>query len=413
MGPLADVRIVDLTTGMAGPYCTMLLADLGAEVIKVEPPAGGDFTRQAGPFAPDDRLRAFGGYFQSINRNKKGLALDLKREEGKEVLRRLVAASDVLVENFRAGVMERLGLGYELLRELNPRLVYAAVRGFGDPRTGQSPYAYRPAFDVVAQAMGGLMGTTGPGPHMPLKASGGIGDTVPGLMAAIGILAALHHARQTGQGQFLDVAMYDAVLSICERVVYMYSYAGVVSRPQGNRHNLFCPFEVFPTRDGWVAICAPADHQWQELCRAMGRPELAHDPRFATNADRVQHCQEVRRLVGEWTRARSKAEVVAALAEVVPCGPVQDAQEIMADPHVHARQMVVELEHPGCQGPKAIAGTPIKLTATPASVRTRAPLLGEHTREVLASLGYSQEEIQRLHTLGVVASQTWPPEETP
>jgi crotonobetainyl-CoA:carnitine CoA-transferase CaiB-like acyl-CoA transferase len=413
MGPLADVRIVDLSTGMAGPYCTMLLADLGAQVIKVEPPAGGDLTRQAGPFAPDDRLRAFGGYFQSINRNKKGLALDLKREEGKEVLRRLVAASDVLVENFRAGVMERLGLGYESLREINPRLVYAAIRGFGDPRTGQSPYAYRPAFDVVAQAMGGLMGTTGPGPEMPLKASGGIGDTVPGLMAAIGILAALHHARQTGQGQFLDVAMYDGVLSICERVVYMYSYAGVVSRPQGNRHNLFCPFEVFPTRDGWVAICAPADHQWQELCRAMGRPELAHDPRFATNADRVQHCQEVRRLVGEWTGARSKAEVVAALAEVVPCGPVQDAQEIMADPHVHARQMVVELEHPGCQGPKAIAGTPIKLTATPASMRSRAPLLGEHTREVLASLGYSQEEVQRLHALGVVASQTWPPEGEP
>ncbi|GBD12260.1 Succinyl-CoA--L-malate CoA-transferase beta subunit [bacterium HR24] len=407
MGPLAGVRVVDLSTGMAGPYCTMLLADLGAEVIKVEPPSGGDITRQAGPFAPDDQLRAFGGYFQSVNRNKKGLALDLKREEGKEVLLRLVAISDVLVENFRAGVMERLGLAYERLREVNLRLVYAAIRGFGDPRTGESPYVHRPAFDVVAQAMGGLMGTTGPGPEMPLKASGGIGDTVPGMMAAVGVLAALHHARETGQGQFLDVAMYDGVLSICERVVYMYSYAGVVSRPQGNRHNIFCPFEVFPTSDGWVAICAPADHQWRDLCLAMGRPELAEDPRFATNADRVQRCEEVRRLVSEWTSARTKAEVVAAVADKVPCGPVQDAEEIMRDPHVHARQMVVELEHPGCREPKAIAGTPIKLTATPAAVRSRAPLLGEHTDEVLSLLGYSQGDIAALREAGVVYSHKW------
>jgi len=235
LGPLADVRVVDLTSGMAGPYCTMFLADLGAEVIKVEAPGAGDITRQAGPFAPDDYLRAFGGYFQSVNRNKKSMAADLKRPEGKEILRRLVAVSDVLVENFRAGVMERLGLGYETLRAINPRLVYAAIRGFGDPRTGESPYVHRPAFDLVAQGMGGMMAMTGPDPNTPLRAGGGVGDTVPGLMAAVGILAALHHARRTGEGQFLDVAMYDGILSICERIIYMYAYAGVVTRPQGNR----------------------------------------------------------------------------------------------------------------------------------------------------------------------------------
>ncbi len=412
MGPLSGIRVVDLSIGMAGPYCTMFLADLGAEVIKVEPPEG-DLIRRTGPFAPDDRLRAFGGYFQSINRNKKGLALDLKQDEGREVLRRLVAVSDVLVENFRAGVMERLGLAYESLRQLNPRLIYAAIRGFGDPRTGRSPYLHRPAFDLVAQAMGGLMGTTGPGPEQPLKASGGIGDTVPGLMALAGILAALHHVQRTGEGQFLDVAMYDGVLSICERVIYMYSYAEIVSRPQGNQHNLLCPFEVFPTRDGWVAICAPADHQWRALCAAMGRPQLGDDPRFATNAQRVQHIQEVRRLVSDWTSGLTKAQVVDAIADLVPCGPVQDAGEIYNDPHVRARQMIVELEHPGCLRPKAIAGLPIKLTATPGEVRQRAPLLGEHTEEVLSALGYTPDQIEGLRARRVIYSYRGPEDPAP
>ncbi len=404
LGPLSDVRVVDLTTGMAGPYCTMFLADLGAEVIKVEAPGAGDITRQAGPFAPDDRLRAFGGYFQSVNRNKKAIAVDLRQEEGKEVLRRLVAVSDVLVENFRAGVMERLGLAYEALRAVNPRLVYAAIRGFGDPRTGESPYAYRPAFDLVAQAMGGMMSMTGPEPDRPLKAGGGVGDTVPGLMAAVGILAALHHARRTGEGQFLDVAMYDGILSVCERIVYMYSYAGVVTRPQGNRHSLLSPFELFPARDGWVAICAPADHQWRELAAAMGRPELGEDPRFATNAARVEHADEVRQIVTGWTSTRTRAEVVAAIADRVPCGPVQDAAEVFADPHVRARQMLVELEHPGCETPKTIAGIPIKLSRTPGAIRHRAPLLGEHTVEVLLALGYGPDDIVRLRNRGVIYS---------
>ena len=402
LGPLADVRVVDLTSGMAGPYCTMFLADLGAEVIKVEAPGAGDITREAGPFAPDDRLRAFGGYFQSVNRNKKSVAVDLKQPEGKEILRRLVASSDVLVENFRAGVMERLGLGYETVREVNPRLVYAAIRGFGDPRTGKSPYADWPAYDVVAQAMGGITSITGPDSDTPVKVGPGVGDILPAMFLALGIVSALRHAERTGEGQFLDVAMYDAVLAVCERIIFQYAYMGRVPRPERNGHPLLCPFDLFRARDGWVAIAAPRDHQWRELCAAMGRPELGDDPRFATNAARVEHCEEVRRLVTQWTSARTRAEVVAVLGGRVPCGPLNDAADILNDPHVAARKMVVWLEHPGCAAPKAVAGTPAKLTATPGGVRGRAPLLGEHTRPILAELGYRAAEVGRLAESGVI-----------
>src|SRR5437764_3932873 len=230
--PLHGLRVVDLTRMLAGPYCTMLLADLGADVVKVEPP-GGDGTRSTGPFAEDDELRAYGGYFQSVNRNKRSIAVDLKQEAGREVVARLAAAADVLVENFRPGVMERLGLGYESLAEANPRLVYAAVRGFGDPRTGDSPYRDWPAFDVTAQAFGGFMGITGPMPGQPQKAGPGIGDIFPATLAAPGVLAAVHHRRETGRGQFVDVAMYDGVLALCERIVYQHSYAGAVPSQQG------------------------------------------------------------------------------------------------------------------------------------------------------------------------------------
>ena len=399
-GPLADLTILDLTQGLAGPYCTMLLADLGARVVKVEPP-GGDGTRRTGPFAPDDRLRAFGGYFQSVNRGKESVVLDLQKHEGREAFLRLVPRAQVLVENFRAGVMERLGLDYETLRAVNPRLVYAAIRGFGDPRTGKSPYADWPAYDVVAQAMGGIMSMTGPDPGTPVKVGPGVGDILPAIFLALGIVGAVRYAERTGRGQFLDVAMYDAVLAVCERIVYQYSYTGQVPRPEGNGHPLLCPFDLFPTRDGWVAIAAPRDHLWRKLCAIMGRPGLGEDPRFATNEERVRRAPEVRRIIAEWTSVRTKAEVVAALGGAVPCGPLNDARDILVDPHVAARGMVVWLEHPGCAGPKAVAGPPIKLTETPAAVRDRAPLLGEHTRRVLTEAGYGPREVEELLRAGV------------
>ena len=401
-GALADVKVIDLTQMLAGPYCTMMLADQGADVIKIEP-IKGDPTRQFGPFREDDSQRHFGGYFQSTNRNKKSIALDLKSEDGKALFRRLVRGADVVVENFRAGVMDRLGIGYEDLAKDHPKLVYAAIRGFGDPRTGSSPYADRPAFDVVAQAMGGAMSVTGPDAATPMKIGPGIGDIFPASLAAFGILAALHHAARTGQGQFVDVAMYDGVLAMCERIVYQYSYTGRAPVPEGNQHPILCPFGTFSARDGQVTIGCPRDSFWQELVGIMGRPDLSSDPRFATNNDRLAHAQETVDLVEAWTSIRTKAEIADALDGRVPFGPVNTAADIFADPHVAAREMLVEVEHPGSARPVTIAGSPIHMTATPGGVMRRAPITGEDTDAVLGTLGLSNVEIAALRSRGVVA----------
>lgn len=382
-GPLEGLRVIDLTWMLAGPYATMLLADLGADVVKVEPP-GGDPMRAVGPFRDDDTLRAYGGYFQSINRNKRSVVIDLKQPAGRDRLHTLAATADVLVENFRAGVMERLGCGYEDLRARNPRLVYAAIRGFGDSRTGASPHTSRPAVDVTIQALAGLMGITGPAPDVPLKTGPGVGDLFPAALLAVGVLAACREAALSGEGQFLDVAMYDGVLSLCERIVYQHSYTGEVPAPQGNSHPLFCPFDVFPCADGHVAICASDDHQWRVLCRAMGRAELAADPSYAEADARCANARAVRELVEAWTRAHTGAEITARVGEAIPVGAVQSIADIFADPHARAREMLAEVEQPGSARPVTIAGTPIKLSRTPGGVRTRAPLLGEHTAEVLA-----------------------------
>jgi crotonobetainyl-CoA:carnitine CoA-transferase CaiB-like acyl-CoA transferase len=393
--------VLDLTQMLAGPYATMLLADLGADVVKIEP-VSGDSIRAQGPYLPDDQLRAYGGYFQSVNRSKRSLALDLKNERGRDVLRQLAADADVLVENFRVGVMDRLRLSYESLQEANPRLVYTAIRGFGDPRTGASPYADWPAFDVVAQAMGGFMAITGPGPGQPTKAGPGVGDIFPAALAAVGTLAALLHARETGEGQFVDVAMYDGVLSLCEREVYLRSYLDEVLEPQGNGHPLFCPFDVFPSADGHLTIAAPHDHHWRRLCVALGRPELAEDDRFSTNPARVAHGAEVRELVAGWTRQHTNHELMRMLAGRVPAGPVNDAADIANDPHVAAREMLIDLEHPGSAGTAAVAGVPIKMTGTKPPKPTRAPLLSEHANTVLFQAGISEDEIHDLRAAGVV-----------
>jgi len=248
-GALEGLRVLDLTQMLAGPFCTMMLADQGADVIKIEP-LEGDGTRSMGPFHPDDQVRAFGGYFQSVNRNKASLALDLKRPEGREVFLALLDATQVVVENFRAGVMERLGLGYARLRQRNPRIVYASIRGFGDPQTGTSPYVDWPAYDVVAQAMGGIMAITGADGCTPTKIGPGVGDTIPAVMAAFGVMAAAWRAERTGLGQYVDVGMVDSVLSVCERVLHQYTYGGKVSGPEGDRHPFLAPFGLLPAKDG-------------------------------------------------------------------------------------------------------------------------------------------------------------------
>ena len=385
-GPLADLRILDLTQALAGPFCTMLLADLGADVVKIEPPRG-DMTRTMPPHPADREGCDYGGYFASINRNKRSVVLDLRGAGDRDILLRLVDRADAVVENARVGVMDRLGVGCERLRERNPRLVYAAIRGFGDPRTGASPYAEWPAFDIVAQCMGGIVGTTGAAGTGGVPCGASIGDLFPATLAALGIVAAIHAARRSGVGQFLDVAMYDALLSLCESVIYYYSYERRVLGPRSTGHPSLCPFDVFATSDGAVAIAAPTDKHWKLLCEAIGRPELAADARYDHNDKRVASADEVRRLITAWTGRHTRREVVAALGGKVPVGPVNTAKDIFEDPHARARGMLVEVEQPGKNAPVVLAGPAIKLAATPAAVYRRPPRLGEHTAEVLAEAG--------------------------
>lgn len=399
-GALDGIVVIDLTQMLSGPFAAMLLADQGARVIKIEPP-GGDQTRKFGPFRKGQLTMAeggYGGYFASTNRNKESVVLDLKTDAGRDAVRRLAAKADVLIENFRSGVMERLGLGYETLAELNPRLVYGCIRGFGDARTGQSPYADWPAYDVVAQAMGGIMGITSTETGgQPTKIGPGVGDIMPAMQCAFGITAALVRAKTTGQGQFVDVAMVDGVLAACERIVFQYGTDGTVPGPEGNSHPLLCPYGLFPAKDGWVAIGCPHDDFWKLLVKTIGRADLANDVRYLTTPDRLSRRAEVEGLVSDWTGARTKAEISAVLGGKIPFGPVLNVEEIVADAHTKARGMIAMVDLPGVPNHKlTIAGTAVKMTATPGGVRTRAPLVGEHTDAVLRDFGFGSDEIARL-----------------
>lgn len=381
--PLSGVRVVDLTAMLAGPFASMIIGDLGADVIKIEPPAG-DFTRGQGPFTDDDHVRAFGGYFQSVNRNKRSVVLDLRTDEGRDHVLDLIATADVVMENFRNGVMERLGLAYENLREINPRLVYAAIRGFGDARTGDSPLADWPAYDLTAQAMGAVMATTGEPGGPPTKVGPGIGDIVPALFMASGLLAALVKAERTGRGSFVDVAMYDAMVALCERQVYQYSYTGVAPGRDGNSHPLLSPFDVLRARDGWVTIAAPTDPHWRTLCALIGRNDLIDTDATGTAPARARHSDYVHRELEAWTIQRGRDEIIALLGGRIPVGAVNSIDDVFDDPHIRARRMLQEVPQAGGARPVVIAGTPIKFLDTPDGPPRRAPLLGEHTDEVLA-----------------------------
>ncbi|MFE3229372.1 CoA transferase [Nocardia sp. NPDC059228] len=396
MGPLTGVKVVDLTHALAGPYCTMMLADMGAEVIKVES-AAGDVTRAAGPFSDDDELRAFGGYFQSVNRGKSSVVLDLKSKAGADTLRALAAEADILVENFTPGVMDRLGLSYDELSAANPRLVYAALSGFGNPRSGVSPYQDWPAFDIVVQAMAGLMSVTGTEDGTPIKVGPGVGDIFPGALLALGIVSALYEARVHGAGQFVDVAMYDSVLSLCERIVYQYSYTGRIPVAEGNKHPLLSPFDILPAADGWVAVAAPNDNRWAMLCDLIGRSDLIDHPDFRTNAERVAHRGDTYQVLSDWTRSRTRAQIAGLMGGKVPVGDVCNAAEILAGEQVAARHMAVELEHPGTSRKLAVAGQPIKFSRTTAGPVRRAPMLDEHGEAIRSRYSRAQASTQATH----------------
>ncbi|HKT99423.1 MAG TPA: CoA transferase [Paraburkholderia sp.] len=404
-GALDGLVVLDLTAMLAGPYCTMMLADQGARVIKIEPP-GGDKTRRNGPHL-DGALRleegGFGGYFGSTNRNKESLVIDLKSPHGRALFLRIVEKADVVIENYRAGVMERLGLSYERLNEVNPRLVYGALRGFGDRRSGASQYLEWPAYDPVSQAMGGIMGITGHvrnGP--PTKIGPGIGDIGPAMFLAFGIAAACWSAQRTGKGQFVDVGMTDSILAICERIVFQYSASQKSPGREGNGHPLLCPFGLFKALDGYISLGVPNDNFWQLMVERMGRPGWVLQEKFATNDSRVAHSDELERILNAWTCTRTKRELSEIFGGHIPFGPVFEAADIFEDEHFRVRNMLVETEQPGASEKLTIAGTPIHMSGTPGGVHKRAPLVGEHTTSVLIDLGLTELEIAELREHNVV-----------
>ncbi len=396
-GPLAGVRVVELAHIMAGPVCGLMLADLGADVIKVEKIPGGDDTRRMVPPRIGDESAAF----MMMNRNKRGIAVDLKNPGGIEAMRRLLRNADVLIENHRRGTMERLGLGYDSLRQDNPGLIYCAVSGFG--RTG--PYADRGGFDLIAQGMSGLMSITGEGPgRPPVKVGAPVTDITAGILAAMGVLAAYVHRLKTGEGQVVDTSLFEAGIVHTYWQSAICLATGVPPGPMGSAHPLNAPYQAFPAADGWINVGAANQRNWEKLADAIGGEALKSDPRFRTNADRMANLTALTALLDEKFRTRPAAEWLARLeAAGVPAGPVLSVAEMHADPQVRARDMVVRVEHGGV-GPVETIGAPVKLSATPAAVRRGAPRFGEHTIEVLRGLGYDDAAIAALVDGGAVAA---------
>ncbi len=402
MQALQDIRVLDITRGLAGPYCTMMLGDLGADVIKVEQPGQGDGSRGWGPpfvGAPYGAYPGESAYFIAVNRNKRSLTVNLKSAEGQDIMRRLAAASDVMVENFRTGVLDKMGLGYEALRELNPRLVYCSVSGYG--RSG--PYATRPGYDVIIQAEGGMMGITGPADGAPHRVGVPIVDITSGMFAATAILAALRARDITGQGQLVDVSLMDSQVALLANVASNYLVGGAEPRRLGNAHPNIAPYEAFRARDRWFALGAANARQWETLCEVLERPALKDDARFATNGDRVVNRAALVETLGELFQTRDASEWMGALREAgLPCGPINSIPDVFEHPQAQARNLALEAEHPTA-GTVRLTGFPYKLSQTPAEVRHSPPLLGEHTEEVLVDvLGYSAGDVAQLREQGAV-----------
>lgn len=394
-GPLDGVRVLDLTRVLAGPYCTMFLGDLGAEVVKVEQPQVGDDTRGWGPpFAGGESA-----YFLSVNRNKKSLVLNLKSDEGIELLRRLAKAADVLVENFRPGTMERLGLGEKELRAINPRLVYASLSGFG----ADGPMSGSPGYDLIVQAWGGLMSITGLPDGEPIKVGVAIVDIVAGLMLGKAIVASLFAREKLGVGQRIDTSLLEAGVACLINTGSNYLVEGKIPRRWGNAHPNIVPYQSFKTADGYLVIGVAGEAIWRRFCQAIGKAELADEPRFAKNSARVENRVELVGLIAEIFLSRDTDTWMRLLNEAgVPCAPVQTIDQVFRAPQVLHREMLVEVEHPTA-GAVRMAGIPVKFSATPASIRLPPPLLGQHTEEVLETwLGMGRDDIKELKRKSVV-----------
>ena len=396
MQPLEGIRVLDLTRALAGPYCTMMLGDLGADVIKVERPGYGDESRGWGPPFVGEPYGPYPGesaYFVSTNRNKRSITINLKEPAGQEIVRKLIARSDVFVENFRTGVLDGMGLGYEGLRAVNPRLIYCSISGYG--RTG--PYAARPGYDFVIQAEGGFMGITGPEEGPPYRVGVPIIDITAGMFSATAILAALRARDITGEGQHIDLSLLDTQVALLANVASNYLVGGTPPRRLGNAHPNITPYEAFRARDRWFALAAANQRQWAILCDVIGQPELKDDPRFADNSARVQNRAALRKLLNAAFQAREADDWLDQLREAgLPCGPINAIPEVFAHPQAKPRCLAVEADHPTA-GTVRFPGFPYKLSQTPATVRRPPPMLGEHTEGVLVELlGYSTEDIMAL-----------------
>lgn len=393
-GPLAGLRVVDLTRVLAGPLAAQFLGDLGAEIIKVEPPDKGDETRGFAPFIGGESH-----YFIGLNRGKRSIVLDLRKPEGADILRRLVAGADVLVENFRPGVMDRLGLGAEALMALNPRLIYCAISGFG--LTG--PLRDKPSFDIVTQALTGVLSVNGEQGRPPVKLGLPIGDMSGGIFGAIAILSALHERATTGRGRLIDVSLYDGTMSLLGYLSQLAFLTGQDPRPMGSAHPSVVPYDGFPARDGTIVIACLADSFWPKLCNALGCPEMGADPRYATMALRREHRVEIEPRIAEITATRTVAEWQCLLEDHdVPHAPLLGVNAALSHPHAIAREMVVEVEHPAA-GPIRMLGRPIKFPGAEQAPLGPPPMFGQHTAEVLTrELGLTEEQVEKLRSLGVV-----------
>lgn len=388
---LENLKVLDLTRVLAGPFATMVLGDLGADVIKVEMPVKGDDARHFGPYLHDESA-----YFISLNRNKRSITLNLKAEEGKKLLLEMVKNVDVLVENYRPGTMEKLGLGYDVLKEVNPKLIYAAVSGYGH----SGPFMEKPAYDAVVQALGGIMSITGH--DRPTRVGTSVGDIVAGLYGAIGILAAVNTRHETGKGQKVDVAMLDSQVAILENAIARYVVSGEIPEPGGNKHPSIVPFEDFDTKDDKIMLAVGNDALWACYSRVVGREDLIDDERFKTNPLRNENYDQLKPILDEIMAEKTTAEWQELFDEAgVPNGPINSVDKVLDHPQVKAREMILEIDHP-VEGSIKVPGIPVKLSETPGQIKRTAPLLGEHKNEILRELlNYDEDKIKELEEAGI------------
>lgn len=388
-GPLEGIRVLDLTRALAGPFCTMMLGDLGAEVIKVESPPGGDDSRSwAPPYIGQESA-----YFLSCNRNKKSITLNLRSPRAQEILKDLIKVSDILVENFRPGVMSKMGFSYDTVKAINPRIIFCSITGFGS----KGPDSQKPGFDLIAQGMSGFMSFTGEVGGGPIKVGVAIADINSGMFAAYGILAALYHRERTGEGQKVETSLFETMLAELTFQAGRYFATGQSPKPEGNRHPLIAPYESFPCADGYINIAAGNDHLFAQTCLALGLPQLSQDARFQTNALRVKNREALIAILEEKTKTFKVKELQQILDRAgVPNGPIWSVGQALTSEQAQALEMVKEIDHPTC-GKIKITGIPIKLSLTPGEIKLPPPVLGEHTEEILTKiLGYTKSEVEKL-----------------